>query len=83
MIGYLSELDCRPGDKLDVMVSSDAAEVSIDLVRLINGDDRPEAPGLRYQIIENVPQQIINLSCIKRLSALMDIVQLMSRLRIP
>lgn len=59
MIGYLSELDCRPGDKLDVMVSSDAAEVSIDLVRLINGDDRPEAPGLRYQIIENVPQQII------------------------
>lgn len=59
MIGYLSELDCLPGENVDVMVSSDAAEVSIDLVRLINGDDRPEAPGLLYHGIESFPQQII------------------------
>lgn len=59
MIGYLSKLDCQPGDTVDVMISSDTSEITVDLVRLINGDDRPGAPGLIYEVIDDFNNQVI------------------------
>lgn len=45
LTGYLSTLSCRAGDSVDVMVSSTVPDVSVDVVRLIHGDDNPLGPG--------------------------------------
>lgn len=59
LIGYLSALSCRAGDAVDVMVSSSVAEVTLDLVRLIHGDDNPAGPGFLYQVLDSVAPRVI------------------------
>lgn len=60
LIGYLSTLSCRAGEDVDVMISSSVAEVKVDLVRLIHGDDNPLGPGFIYQPVTEVHQQRVN-----------------------
>ncbi|TKI06072.1 N,N-dimethylformamidase beta subunit family domain-containing protein [Martelella alba] len=59
LIGYLSALSCRAGQSVDVMVSSTAAEVTLDLVRLIHGDNNPAGPGFLYDEIPQIAAQRI------------------------
>lgn len=55
LIGYLSALSCRAGEGVEVMISSSVSEVSLDVVRLIHGDDNPQGPGFLYQPVEQIP----------------------------
>ena len=55
LIGYLSSLSCRAGEAVDVMISSSERAVTIDLVRLIHGDENPNGPGLLYEEISAFP----------------------------
>ncbi|WP_413733890.1 N,N-dimethylformamidase beta subunit family domain-containing protein [Sodalis sp. RH21] len=59
LIGYLSALGCRAGESVDVMVSSSIARVTLDLVRLIHGDDNPAGPGFLYEEVAEVPAREI------------------------
>lgn len=53
LIGYLDRFSARPGESLEVRVSSAmAAPYSADIVRVIHGDANPAGPGLR---IDPVP----------------------------
>lgn len=59
LIGYLSALGCRAGQSVDVMVGSTTADVTMDLVRLIHGDDNPAGPGFLYDEVPQItPQRI-------------------------
>lgn len=51
--GYLSTLSARQGEPVDCMVSTDAAEVVLDVVQLLHGDDNRAGPGRK---IRDVPQ---------------------------
>jgi len=55
LIGYLSALSCRAGEGVKAMISSSVSEVSLDVVRLIHGDDNPQGPGFLYQPVEQIP----------------------------
>lgn len=54
LIGYLSQLSVRAGEPVDVSLSTPAASVDIDLVRLIHGDENPLGPGFIHQEIAEV-----------------------------
>ncbi|MFH8134914.1 N,N-dimethylformamidase beta subunit family domain-containing protein [Pantoea osteomyelitidis] len=60
LIGYLSALSCRAGETVDIMISSTCPDVSIDLVRLIHGDNNPAGPGFLYEEIAQVATQSIS-----------------------
>jgi len=49
LIGYASALCVRPGDTVDVMVSTTAPSYVAQPVRLIHGDTDPAGPGFREE----------------------------------
>lgn len=57
LTGYTSALSARPGESIDCMVSATSAEVTIDLVRLIHGDENPAGPGQKYDEVPGVASQ--------------------------
>ena len=55
LAGYCNRLSVKPGDTLRFMVSAEGtAEVEVQLVRLIHGDENPDGPGFIEQEI-NAP----------------------------
>ncbi|MDX6513017.1 MAG: hypothetical protein QOE36_2521, partial [Gaiellaceae bacterium] len=54
LIGYPSRLSVRRGEDVDFMVSTDAAEFEVGLVRLRHGDENPAGPGFREVEIAGV-----------------------------
>lgn len=56
VFGYLDRLSARPGDELACMTSSTAGPVTIDVVRLIHGDENPAGPGFRAEPVPQVPE---------------------------
>ena len=62
LIGYLSALSCRAGEGVDVMIGSSVSEVSVDVVRLIHGDDNPLGPGFLYQPVEQIAARQVQAS---------------------
>ena len=52
--GYLDRLSARPGDELACMTSSTAGPVTVDMVRLIHGDQNPAGPGFRSEPVPAV-----------------------------
>lgn len=53
--GYLSSLSVRQGERIDCMVSATASEVTLDVVRLLHGDDNPEGPGRKVFDVAEIP----------------------------
>jgi N,N-dimethylformamidase len=50
LVGYLDRLSGRPGEMIDVKVSSTlAGPYTADLVRIIHADPNPDGPGLKYE----------------------------------
>ena len=46
LAAYCDRFSARPGERLDIMVNAEGAEeVTLQLVRLIHGDENPEGPG--------------------------------------
>jgi N,N-dimethylformamidase len=52
LFAYADRLSARPGERLDIMVSSTAPEVRLDVVRLLCGDEHPDGPGARSEPVE-------------------------------
>ena len=47
LIGYTDRWSVAPGERVQLMVSSSASPVTVQLVRLTHGDPNPAGPGLR------------------------------------
>ena len=47
LIGYTDRWSVAPGERVQLMASSSASPVTVQLVRLTHGDPRPAGPGLR------------------------------------
>lgn len=47
LTGYTDRLSVRPGETLSFMVSTDAPQFSVQVVRLLHGDADPRGPGRR------------------------------------
>jgi N,N-dimethylformamidase beta subunit-like protein/concanavalin A-like lectin/glucanase superfamily protein len=52
IIGYSDPMSTAPGEVVRFMVSTELPSYRADLVRLIQGDDRPEGPGFKEELIE-------------------------------
>ena len=52
LIGYSDPMSTEAGDVVEFMVSTDLPSYRADVVRLIQGDDRPEAPGFKEVLVE-------------------------------
>ena len=55
LLGYSSALSVQPDETLAFKVSSEFANYSARVVRLIHGDDRPGSPGFKC---EHVPSSV-------------------------
>jgi N,N-dimethylformamidase len=51
--GYADRIYCRPGDTIKFMVNCELPSYRADIVRIICGDDNPNGPGVKEQIIES------------------------------
>ena len=49
LCGYTDKISVRGGDDLDLMVSTDRANFTVDVVRLLHGDPNPEGPGYQEE----------------------------------
>ena len=49
LLGYADRRSARPGDRVALMVSSDAHEVRADLVRFVDGSPDPESAPARWE----------------------------------
>jgi N,N-dimethylformamidase len=50
LVGYLDRFSARPGERIEVKVSSTLAEpYAVDLVRIIHGDANPAGPGIKLE----------------------------------
>ena len=52
LIGYADRLSVRPGESLRIHASSSAAELELEVVRLLCGDEAPDGPGARSEVVE-------------------------------
>jgi len=52
LIGYAAPMVTHPGDNIDFMVSTEFAEYESKLVRLIHGDENPDGPGFKAEVID-------------------------------
>lgn len=52
LIGYCDRLSAAPGERIQFMVSADLPSYSYSLVRLIHGDENPEGPGFKEEMVE-------------------------------
>ena len=53
VLGYTDRLSVQPGEKVQFMVSSQRPTYRTDLVRLIHGDENPEGPGVKEELIDS------------------------------
>jgi N,N-dimethylformamidase len=51
LTGYADPLSIRAGETVQLMTSTDAAELAIAIVRLIHGDERDAGPGFREELV--------------------------------
>ena len=58
VVGYTDRLSVRAGESIDFMVSCDSPEYSVQIVRLIHGDENPRGPGLKSEDVEMTPNGI-------------------------
>ena len=49
---YLDPISVGPGDRVQVMVSTDAPTYRAEVVRLLHGDPNPEGPGVLEQAMD-------------------------------
>ena len=52
VVGYSDRLSVRAGESIDFKVSCDSPEYSVQIVRLIHGDENPRGPGLKSEDVE-------------------------------
>jgi len=55
LTAYLDQLSAPAGSTIDCMVSSDAPEVRLEVIRLIHGDTNPAGPGARSEPVGEIP----------------------------
>ena len=54
IVGYADRISVRPGERLRFMVSCQLPEYQADMVRLIHGDQNPQGPGFKEELV-NTP----------------------------
>ena len=54
---YLDPISVGPGDRVQVMVSTDASTYRVEVARLLHGDPNPEGPGVLDQIVDWLDSQ--------------------------
>jgi N,N-dimethylformamidase len=52
LFGYTDRLSAAPGETLDVLASSTSPLLTLDVVRLICGDEDPAGPGAKIEAVE-------------------------------
>src|SRR5262249_29319936 len=53
LIGYTDRWSVAPGERIQLMASSSASPVTVQLVRLAHGDPNPAGPGLRAEPVRS------------------------------
>jgi len=53
LVGYADKLSVTPGNDITFMVSCESDTYDVSVVRLINGDDRPEGPGYKAESVDS------------------------------
>jgi N,N-dimethylformamidase len=51
LVGYANRFSVPRGSTIKFMVSTELDRYDVDVVRLVQGDDRPEGPGYREEIV--------------------------------
>lgn len=51
LIGYSDKFSVAPGEKLAFKVSTDLARYEVAIVRLIHGDENPDGPGYKEEVV--------------------------------
>src|SRR5258707_79642 len=52
IVGYSDRLSVAPGETVRFMVSSKQPTYEAPIVRLIHGDDSPEGPGFKEEVLQ-------------------------------
>jgi N,N-dimethylformamidase len=52
VVGYSDRLSVRAGEPLEFRVSCDSPEYSVQIIRLIHGDENPRGPGFKSEDID-------------------------------
>ena len=55
VVGYSDQISLQPGDTVNIMVSCKQDNYQADFVRLMNGDNHPDGPGVKE---EEIPSNI-------------------------
>ncbi len=50
--GYASKISVRPGETVDIKVSTQSPKFTAELVRIIHGDADPVGPGIKEDVVE-------------------------------
>jgi len=58
LIGYAQPMVIHPGDSVQFMVSTEFSEYQAKLVRLIHGDENPEGPGFKTEIVDGFSETL-------------------------
>ncbi len=53
LLGYAVPMVAKPGDTVQIMVTTEAESYDAEIVRLIHGDDNPAGPGFKAERIES------------------------------
>ena len=53
LIGYTDKLSVTPEQSIDFKISTELAGYEVTMVRLIHGDENPNGPGFKEQVIES------------------------------
>ncbi|MFL2763823.1 MAG: LamG domain-containing protein, partial [Dehalococcoidia bacterium] len=55
VVGYSDQISLQPGQPVNIMVSCKQDNYQADFVRLMNGDNHPDGPGVKE---EEIPSNI-------------------------
>ncbi len=53
IVGYADRLSVQPGETIRFMVSTEHPTYGADIVRLIHGDENPQGPGFKEEVIDS------------------------------
>lgn len=53
LLGYAVPMVAKPGDTVQIMVSTEAERYDAEIVRLIHGDTNPDGPGFKAERVES------------------------------
>ena len=53
LLGYAVPMVAKPGDTVQIMVTTEADRYDAEMVRLIHGDNNPEGPGFKAERVES------------------------------